>query len=234
MGWISGYQETLGDLGIEDEEARFPQGGSRGTTLLIDKYIERMHATLHAWFVNILEVSGMPGDAARAVGMLHVCAAALSGLCADQADLNSAPKQADDGRLWTPGAVDFFRIVNEQVAVVEEVSSADMLLRTGEAILQVMREFQVRARCCAPHVPAASFAACAGLGLTLWPALCAQEAQQRHLQRDLSDALLCAVINNNFRCYNESTEFAEHLDAVLAEPLKALPCPALTSLPASC
>ena len=50
-----------------------------------------------------------------------------------------------------------------------------------------------------------------------------QEAQQRHLQRDLSDALLCAVINNNFRCYNESTEFAEHLDAMLAEPLKAGP-----------
>ncbi|KAK9827315.1 hypothetical protein WJX81_003676 [Elliptochloris bilobata] len=131
MGWISGYQETLGDLGIEEDEAHFPQGGSRGTTLLIDKYIERMRAMLHAWFVNILE-----------------------------ADLNSAPKQADDGRLWTPGAVDFFRIVNEQVAVVEDVSSADMLLRTGEAILQIMREFQ--------------------------------EAQQRHLQRDLSDALLCA------------------------------------------
>ncbi len=56
MGWISGYQETLGDLGLEEEEAHFPEGGSRGTTLLIDKYIERMRATLHAWFVNILEV----------------------------------------------------------------------------------------------------------------------------------------------------------------------------------
>ena len=154
-----------------------------------------------------------------------MCAAAPSGLCADQADLNSAPKQADDGRLWTPGAVDFFRIVNEQVAVVEEVSSADMLLRTGEAILQVMREFQVRARCCAAHVPVTLIGACAGPWLTPRHAMCAQEAQQRHLQRDLSDALLCAVINNNFRCYNESTEFAEHLDAVLAEPLKA--CPAV-------
>ena len=32
-----------------------------------------------------------------------------------QGDLSGEPKQADDGKLWTPGAVDFFRIVNEQV-----------------------------------------------------------------------------------------------------------------------
>ena len=72
MGWISGYQETLGDLGIEEEEARFPQGGSRGTTLLINKYIERMHATLHAWFVNILEASALPAHPAPAMEPLCV------------------------------------------------------------------------------------------------------------------------------------------------------------------
>jgi exocyst complex component 3 len=117
--------------------------------------------------------------------------------------------------------VDFFRIVNEQVAVVEEVSSADMLLRTGEAILHIMRDFQARSGL--PRLnrgvhhrrahPSRSWAASP------------QEAQQRHLMRDLSDALLCAMINNNFRCYNESTEFAEHLDAVLADPLKARQLP---------
>ena len=32
-----------------------------------------------------------------------------------QADLSAEPKVADDGTLWTPGAVDFFRIVNTQV-----------------------------------------------------------------------------------------------------------------------
>lgn len=32
-----------------------------------------------------------------------------------QGDMSGEPKQADDGKLWTPGAVDFFRIVNEQV-----------------------------------------------------------------------------------------------------------------------
>ena len=39
--------------------------------------------------------------------------------------------------------MDFFRIVNEQVAVVEAVSNGEMLLRTGETVLRTMREFQV-------------------------------------------------------------------------------------------
>ena len=34
-----------------------------------------------------------------------------------QADFTSEPTVAEDGKIWTPGAVDFFRIVNEQVAV---------------------------------------------------------------------------------------------------------------------
>ena len=35
-----------------------------------------------------------------------------------QADMKSEPRMAEDGRLWTPGAVDFFRTVNEQVRFV--------------------------------------------------------------------------------------------------------------------
>ena len=34
-----------------------------------------------------------------------------------QADLKGEPKADDTGKLWTPGAVDFFRIVNEQLQV---------------------------------------------------------------------------------------------------------------------
>ena len=58
--------------------------------------------------------------------------------------MSGEPKQADDGKLWTPGAVDFFRIVNEQVSVVEEVSSGEMLLQTGDAVMGIMKEFQVQ------------------------------------------------------------------------------------------
>lgn len=60
-----------------------------------------------------------------------------------QADLASSPKQAEDGRLWTPGAVEFFRMVNEQVALVEEASSGEMLALAGAAVLSVMKDFQV-------------------------------------------------------------------------------------------
>ena len=61
-----------------------------------------------------------------------------------KADLSGEPKQKEDGQLWTPGAVDFFRIVNEQVSVVEEASNGEMLLRTGESVMTIMRQFQAR------------------------------------------------------------------------------------------
>ncbi len=28
--------------------------------------------------------------------------------------MKTQPRQAEDGRLWTPGSVDFFRTINEQ------------------------------------------------------------------------------------------------------------------------
>ncbi len=61
-----------------------------------------------------------------------------------QADLTSSPKQAEDGKLWTPGAVEFFRIVNEQVGLVEEATNGEMLALEGAAVLAVMKDFQVR------------------------------------------------------------------------------------------
>ena len=61
-----------------------------------------------------------------------------------QADLVAEPRQAEDGRLWTPGAVDFFRTVNEQIAVVEEHIAGGLLLRTAQAAVATMKEFQAR------------------------------------------------------------------------------------------
>lgn len=66
-----------------------------------------------------------------------------SGLDLLQADLKEEPKADETGRLWTPGAVDFFRIVNEQLQVTQTVSSGNLLLRSGQASLRVMRQFQV-------------------------------------------------------------------------------------------
>ena len=61
VGWTSNYQETLLELGLEEGEVGFPQGPDRGSTLLVSKYISRIRATLHTWFVNILEVRARTG-----------------------------------------------------------------------------------------------------------------------------------------------------------------------------
>lgn len=84
MKWINEYQATCGNLGIEEVQCRFPRGPGRGTASLIDTYCERTHNMLHTWFTNILN-----------------------------SDMASQPK-ISNGKYWTPGAVDFFRILNEQ------------------------------------------------------------------------------------------------------------------------
>lgn len=33
--------------------------------------------------------------------------------------MKEQPRMAEDGRLWTPGSVDFFRTINEQVRVAD-------------------------------------------------------------------------------------------------------------------
>ena len=54
--WINDYQATLQDLGIEEEETRFPTKEQSGMALLIDQYIRRMQTTRQTWSKNILEV----------------------------------------------------------------------------------------------------------------------------------------------------------------------------------
>ena len=61
LAWVNQYQETLRDLGIEEEEVRFPESTSRGEALLLRKYVERLHDTLTTWFTNILQVSSWHG-----------------------------------------------------------------------------------------------------------------------------------------------------------------------------
>lgn len=160
MLWIAGYQATLGEFGVEEGECAFPTGPHAGLSLLIDKYVQRIKATLASWLVNIVE-----------------------------GDFTHEPKASAEGRVWTPGAVDFFRILNEQVAVVAEVDTGAMLLRIGRAAVQTMRDFQA--------------------------------AQRRRMAGgDLGLEQLCAVVNNNVRCYDESLEFAEGLEDTLDEGLK--------------
>lgn len=159
MQWINGYQEILAEFGVEEQEVLFPSGPQSGVSLLIDKYVQRTAGTLSSWLLNIVE-----------------------------GDFKYEPKASAEGRMWTPGAVDFFRILNEQVAVVASVNRDVMLLRVGQSAVQTMRDFQA--------------------------------AQRRHISDGLPLEQLCAVINNNMRCYDESLEFAEALEERFAEHIK--------------
>jgi hypothetical protein len=48
-----------------------------------------------------------------------------------------------------------------------------------------------------------------------------QEAQLGYLRKaDLTVDILCALVNNNAKCYDESLEFADHVNEVLDEKLK--------------
>ena len=56
-----------------------------------------------------------------------------------------------------------------------------------------------------------------------------QEAQEAALAKPLSEGMLCAIVNNNTRCYNEAMDFAENLDNALA-PLHKVPPPICRAL----
>ena len=53
--WASDYQATLQDLGIEEEDTRFPSKDKSGLALLMDKYIAGMRTTRQEWLQNIIK-----------------------------------------------------------------------------------------------------------------------------------------------------------------------------------
>ena len=60
--WAADYQATLQDLGIEEEDTRFPSKDRSGLNLLMDKYIAGMRTTRQEWLKNIIKACAVPSQ----------------------------------------------------------------------------------------------------------------------------------------------------------------------------
>lgn len=58
-------------------------------------------------------------------------------------DWSRPPKISDEGRCWTPAAVDFFRLLGEQVTTVQNNCTGIMVYKVAQAVIQVRLESDV-------------------------------------------------------------------------------------------
>jgi len=117
---VTSYREVVGNLGIEDADASFgytAESDTPGLAMLADKFMERLEEQMASWFRMIVKD-----------------------------DLAREPLVKDDGRLWTPGAIDFFRSVHDQVATVQECTSGHLLHRAGQLVVKQLNDYLAEQR----------------------------------------------------------------------------------------
>eukprot|EP00878_Enallax_costatus_P028845 GHUV01031195.1.p1 GENE.GHUV01031195.1~~GHUV01031195.1.p1 ORF type:complete len:391 (+),score=148.69 GHUV01031195.1:342-1514(+) len=128
-------------------------------------------------------------------------------------DLEGQPQQMGDGTLRTPGVIDFFRMLNEQVSVLEEISGGEVLLAAARRSLKLMQDFvKAQQELLKPGSLAAIIAAAAAVK----PAAAAA-APPAAAAGELAFEMVCAQVNNSVDCYNQSLEFTENVQLLLDE-----------------
>ena len=124
ISWITQYQTFIESLGIDVRSDR------------------------SEWdYCDLIEVKdekegGTPRAGARRKSILSLDAFRFANIVEAEEKMMSRPKEDDNGKLWTPALIDLFRILNQQVVIVQKSTTGAMLLETARTIIQVMIEFQ--------------------------------------------------------------------------------------------
>eukprot|EP00850_Spirogloea_muscicola_P023325 SM000347S12999 [mRNA] locus=s347:8276:14393:- [translate_table: standard] len=164
IAWLDRYEEQMLQLGIDEAIVMMP-AESGSLDALMNVYVHRMKSTMKQWYTNILE---------------H--------------DKTEPPKKSEDGKMWTPAPTDLFRILGEQIALVQENSAGVMLFKTGATVVQVMLDFQD-----------------------------AERMRFKEPVAEVGLEALCAMVNNNIRCHDLAAELSntlvDSLDPRYAEQL---------------
>ena len=153
-------------------EAEPKKPGVMGFNSLVQVFMTRMREYLRNWFANIIEAEDKQ---------------------------MSKPKEDDQGKLWTPALIDLFRILNQQVTIVQKSTTGAMLLETARTIIQVMIEFQ---------------------GIEMERLQGWRSGGQIEGDHALETAV--AAVNTNLKAYDMSLDLAETLEESLDENCKGV------------
>ncbi|GLC43723.1 hypothetical protein PLESTM_001508500 [Pleodorina starrii] len=184
MDWVQKYMDTLRNLGVDEDLIRLPPSpladpdSLPGMVVLMESYVGRMAATMTSWCNNILD-----------------------------ADLRGDPKVSADGTLCTLGAIDFFRILNQQIAIIEALNDhGEVMFQTARTALNVMRGFQEAQR-----------EILAGPGGGRGAGGGSAHGGGGGGGRSMSLEMAVAFVNNNVTCYDQSLTFAEDVQRQLTK-----------------
>eukprot|EP00798_Chlamydomonas_sp_ICE-L_P031950 gene31949-33734_t len=140
---------------------------------------DRLVALYHGHLSLIIDSVGQKAKALSTKGSLRVMEFVRKYMC--------EPRPGPRGLLRTPGVTDFFRIMNEEIAVIMSIDDhGEVMFQTALCAVRIMQGFQI-----------------------------AEEAVISESSQ-MSFEMLCAQLNNNVECHDQSVEFAEEVQKQLS------------------